>query len=266
MLRAVGLYFDLANSYGGGEARLFAVMGEAFKDQYLAQGVRSKRIVVTGHPSHDEAYARVAALDAAARASIRARYDLPQEGTVVLYATQPVLWRRVMTPEQLHDGVRAIASEVARLPGRPCLVLKLHPRERLEDYAFCADLDPSVRVIARAEMIELIGASDAFISSSSSTVLLAMMLDRPIVTVNLHAVPHFDAFEAIGGTLHVRTAEAFGRALGLALTDPATRDRLAAERRAVLARYTRFDGRATERIAGLIARAVADAPRAVGAA
>ena len=164
-----------------------------------------------------------------------------------------------MTHEQLRASVRAIAGAVAALPGPPRLVLKLHPRERPEDYAFCAELDPPVRVIARAEMTELIGASDLFVSASSSTVLLAMMLDRPIVTVNLEAVPHFDAFEAIGGTLHVRTVEAFADAARLALADGPTRDRLAAERRAVLARYTRFDGRATEQIAALIADAIADA-------
>ena len=37
-LRALGLDFDLVNSYGGGEARLFAVMGEAFRDQFVGAG------------------------------------------------------------------------------------------------------------------------------------------------------------------------------------------------------------------------------------
>ena len=129
-LGALGLSFDLANSYGGGEARLFAVMGEAFKEQFLAQGVRDKRILVTGHPTHDAAYARATTLDAAARAAIRARYRLPANRGLVLYATQPVLWRRVLTPEQLRASVRAIAQAVATLPGPPALILKLHPRER----------------------------------------------------------------------------------------------------------------------------------------
>ncbi len=261
LLRGLGLSFDLAESYGGGEARLFAVMGEAFEAQYRAQGVRNKRIVVTGHPAHDVAHSQAAAIDARARAAIRARYRLPADGPMVLYATQPVLWRRVMTPDQLRASVRAIAAAVAGLPGLPHLVLKLHPRERPEEYAFCADLNPPVRVIADAEMAELIAASDLFVSSSSSTVLLAMMLDRPIVTVNLDSVPHFDAFEEIGGTLHVRTPEAFAAAAAQALADLPTRERLQGERKAVLARYTRFDGRATERIATLIVDAVAEARR-----
>ena len=217
-LRALGLSFDLANSYGGGEARLFAVMGEAFRDQFVAQGVTSKRIVVSGHPTHDTVFRRAQTLDAGRRGptSVRATAST-QDRTIVLYATQPVLWRKVMTRETLERNVRAMAEAVHRQPGCE-LVLKLHPREDPADYAFCATLDPPVRVITQAEMPELIAACDLFVSSSSSTVLLAMMLDRPIITVNFDEVPHFDQFEPIGGTLHVRThdafADAFERAAG----------------------------------------------------
>ena len=256
ILSGLGLSFDMVESYGGGEARIFAVMGEAFKEQYLAQGVRGKRIEVTGHPTHDAAYALAQSLDVGERGRLRARYGLPADRPVVLYATQPVLWRRVITAAQLEQNVRTIARAVAECPEQPPLVLKLHPRERADDYAFCAGLEPPVRVIPDANMTELIAASDAFISSSSSTVLLAMMLDRPIVTVNFNDVPHFDFFESIGGTLHTRTPDEFSDAIRRALGDEPTRQDLALQRERVLSRYTRFDGRATERLANLIAEAI----------
>src|SRR5204863_6142328 len=88
-LRTLGLDFDLANSYGGGEARLFAVMGEAFREQFTAQGVRGKQIVVCGHPTHDAVYRRAQTVDAAERARIRAAYELSPDRRIVLYATQP---------------------------------------------------------------------------------------------------------------------------------------------------------------------------------
>jgi CDP-glycerol glycerophosphotransferase (TagB/SpsB family) len=140
-------------------------------------------------------------------------------------------------------------------------VLKLHPRENAADYQFCERLDPPVRVIPTADVSELIGACDLFVSSSSSTVLLAMMLDRPIVTVNFNEVPHFDYFESVGGTLHTRSPGEFAAAVRLALEDPATRELLARQRADVLARYTRFDGGATQRLAAIIANA--HAPDAV---
>jgi glycosyltransferase involved in cell wall biosynthesis len=254
-LRALGLDFDLVNSYGGGEARLFAVIGAAFRDQFLGQGVRGKQIVVTGHPTHDAVFRRAQTVNAAERGVIRERYAIPQEATFVLYATQPVLWRKVMTREALERNVRAIARTVAERPG--CrLVLKLHPREEPADYAFCDTLDPPVRVIAQAEVPDLIAACDLFISSSSSTVLLAMMLDRPIVTVNFDEVPHFDQFEAIGGTVHVRTHAQFADAFQRLLEDGQVVEQLRRQRRDVVARYTRFDGRAADRIAALIADAI----------
>jgi hypothetical protein len=254
-LRALGLSFDLVNSYGGGEAKLFAVMGEAFREQFVRQGIRDKRIVVTGHPTHDLVFRRATSIDDAERAAIRRRYELEPAGTIVLYATQPVLWRKVMTRETLERNVRAIASAIAARPG--CrLILKLHPREDPADYRFCAELDPPVRVIAQAEMPDLIAATDLFVSSSSSTVLLAMMLDRPIVTLNFDAVPHFDQFEPIGGTIHIRTYEQFASALDRLLDDRQAANDLRRRRQHVIARYTRFDGRAAERIAGVLAEAI----------
>jgi glycosyltransferase involved in cell wall biosynthesis len=102
----------------------------------------------------------------------------------------------------------------------------------------------------------LIAGCDLFISSSSSTVLLAMMLDRPIITVNFDAVPHFDQFESIGGTVHVRTHEQFAAALIRLFEDDEAAAFLRRQRQEVLARYTRFDGRAAERIAGLLIEAI----------
>ena len=255
ILGVLGLRFDLVESYGGGEAERFAVMGSAFREQFLAQGVRKQEIAVTGHPTHDTVYQRVQTIAAASRAAIRDQYGLPQDRSVALYATQPVLWRKVITRQTLETNVRAMARAVSQLDGCT-LALKLHPREDPTDYAFCATLDPPVQVITQAEMPDLIATCDLFISSSSSTVLLAMLLDRPIVTVNFDQVPHFDQFEPIGGTVHVRTHAAFAEAARQLLTDTSARGQLQAQRRDVVARYTRFDGRAAERIAGMVADAL----------
>jgi glycosyltransferase involved in cell wall biosynthesis len=255
VLRLLGLKFNLVSSYGGGEARQFAVMGEAFREQFVSQGVRGKAIVPTGHPTHDVVFRQAQRIDARQRSEIRARYGFGADRTIVLYATQPVLWRKVVTRETLEQNVRAIADAVRRDPTRQ-LVLKLHPREDPADYAFCERLNPAVMVIPTAEMPELIAACDLFVSSSSSTVLLAMMLDRPIITVNFDHVPHFDQYESIGGTLHVRTHAAFAEALDRALDDPDARAALAAQQRSVLERYTRFDGHAADRIAALLAESV----------
>ena len=255
VLGALGLHFALVNSYGGGEARLFAVMGAAFREQFVRQGVRGKQIVATGHPTHDTVFRRAETIDAVRRTSIRRRYGLASDRTIVLYATQPVLWRKVMTRETLERNVRAIASAVGEQPGCE-LVLKLHPRENPADYGFCTTLDPPVRVIAQAEMPDLIASCDLFISSSSSTVLLAMMLDRPIVTVNFDAVPHFDQFEAIGGTVHVRTHAQFAAAFDRLLGDQQAGEQLRRQRQDVVARYTRFDGHAAARIADLLVDAI----------
>jgi hypothetical protein len=249
----LGVRFDLVNSYGGGEARVFAVMGAAFRDQFLGQGVRKERIEITGHPLHDAAFAQRQDLTPSRMATLKRWYGLPAQARVVLYATQPVLWRAVMSREQLVENVQALGRAVAALGPEWLLLLKLHPRESMADYRPALADDLPIRLIGSGQIAELIAPAEVFISSSSSTVLTAMMLDKPIVTVNFNEVPHFDYFEPVGGTLHVRTPAAAAEALRLAAFDPAVRERLATERASVLGRYARFDGCATERLADLVA-------------
>jgi hypothetical protein len=249
-----GVHFRLVNSYGGGEARVLAVMGEAFRQQFLAQGVRKERIEVTGHPLHDLAYAQRAAAGPAADAVAREKYGLPERARLVLYATQPVLWRAVISHQQLRDNVRALGRAVAALGEDFLLVLKLHPRESADDYAGLGDDGLPILIRPEGEIAELIAPAELFISSSSSTILQAMMLDKPIVTVNFNQVPHFDYYERVGGTLHVRTPDQAAEALRLAVFDQPTRARLAEQRAAVLAQYARFDGQATGRLADLVER------------
>jgi hypothetical protein len=255
--RLLDVKFDLANSYGGGEARVFAVMGRAFRQQFLAQGVRKERIEVTGHPLHDLAFARRAPLSSQDSSEVRARYHLPPEARIVLYATQPVLWRAVVTRDQLTKNVLELGRAVSALGHQFELLLKLHPREAPEDYAQALDTDLPIRLVQYAEITDLIGLCEVFISASSSTVLMAMMLDKPIVTVNFNQVPHFDYYETLGGTLHVKDPAQAQEALCLALFDGPTRARLATERADVLARCARFDGRATQRLADLVVEVAA---------
>jgi hypothetical protein len=92
-----------------------------------------------------------------------------------------------------------------------------------------------------------------------------MMLDRPIVTVNFNQVLHFDFFESIGGTLHVRTFDELSDALERIVNDEATRADLAQGRQAALDRLACFDGHATERVTDLLVTApTREAPSTAG--
>jgi hypothetical protein len=250
-LRALDLEFHLANTYGGGEAQWMAVMGEAFAEQFRGQGARKRAIYATGHPSHDASYRLARTWGESDSAEELDRLRVGRHARLITYATQPTLWRKALTPGRLRDMVNTVADGVAALGPEFTLVIKLHPREDAADYEFLRDR-PGVLVVKDADVQRLIAASDGFVSSSSSTLLFAMMLDKPIVTVNFDAVPHFDYFAQLGGTLHVRAAADFAPSLAAALRDPAVRARLREEQRQLLVRYTRFDGKAAQRIVDLV--------------
>jgi hypothetical protein len=246
-----GVGFQLANTYGGGEAPYLAVMGNAFEQQFREQGAQKTAIYVAGHPSHDAVFERVKCWQEQDRLAVLTDLGFAPSARLVAYATQPTLWRGVLTPSGLREMVETVVEAALALGPEHVLVVKLHPRERLEDYAFLEGR-ARVAVVKDADVQRLIAASDVFVSSSSSTLLYAMMFGKPIVTINFHGVQHFDYFANLGGTLHVSRAEEFASALAAALRDDETRTRLWQEQQALLARFSRFDGLATERLVSLI--------------
>jgi CDP-glycerol glycerophosphotransferase (TagB/SpsB family) len=250
-LGLLGVGFQLANTYGGGEAQFLAVMGEAFRQQFLAQGARKREIYVTGHPSHDSVFRHVQKWQESDRLSVISGLGFSPHARLIAYATQPTLWRGVLTADELRAMVEDVVDGVLSRGPDFALVVKLHPRERPEDYAFLSGRE-RVTVVKDADIQRIIAASDVFISSSSSTLLYAMMFGKPIVTINFHSVQHFDFFAGLGGTLHVTRPGDLSSAVDAALSDTTTRAWLRREQMDLLERYSRFDGCATDRLVSLI--------------
>jgi glycosyltransferase involved in cell wall biosynthesis len=80
----------------------------------------------------------------------------------------------------------------------------------------------------------------------------AHLLDVPTVTFDFFRTPGYDMWAKAGGVLHVTEPAAFSETVRRALDDPETRERLAAERKIFRRTHLRDDGKATERIVGLI--------------
>ena len=132
------------------------------------------------------------------------------------------------------------------------LVVTIHPREELKDYAFLKKYGSRVAVCKGYELITLVEACDLYISQFSSTILMAMACGKPVVTFNFTDMVGPSHFAVIGGTLHVTSPEQLKDTVISALKNDKIRQQLYAEQQQVVSNYMKFDGKVVERFLSFI--------------
>ncbi len=236
-------------SWATGPATLKTVIGPAFRDQFAAQGADPDRIRVAGLPEHDDLHTlatdrgRIEAL----RKETRARFGVADDQPLAVVGARAT--REDGYPAgDVYDELRAVISALLDRPEGVHVVVKLHPRQNVEEVEDNVGTFDRVVYLRDIDKGPLFCAADLFLSSFSSVILWAIALDIPVVTYNCLRLPGGDIFEEIGATVHARTAADLPGAVEQALVDEATRERLAAEREAVRRSHMVFDGRCVARI------------------
>jgi len=182
---------------------------------------------------------------------------------MVLVTTQPIE-RRFQLAEPC-SWLQALADACGELGAR--LVIKPHPQEvDLEAYHALARERPEVvTFVAHGErpLAELIGECEVLITRFSTTAMEANLVGKLVLTVNLGGGRDQYPYAEEGGAVAARSCEEILPVLRRLLTDQVTRQRLAQSRRRFIERHVGpADGRATERIAAIIAeRAARDTPQ-----
>ena len=135
-------------------------MGRTLKSSTL-EGVAGKATVITGHPLHDAAFRRLNQVRMDRISSTCApRMDSPWTSALFCTRRSRSSGGGAITPEELRENIEAMNVAVSALGSDYRLTVKIHPRESVDDYAFCAELQPAVWVIPDAEMTDLIALAD----------------------------------------------------------------------------------------------------------
>jgi len=224
-----------------------ALFGESARRLLLDLGRYPREgLVLTGSPKFDELVAAAAGRD---RSALRRGLGVGEDERLVVVASR---YRAIRDTHAsigpvLPSFVRAIES----IPGVRCLV-KPHPAEAPGDYR--ADLAGAFRIRvlpAAADLVELLHAADLLVTVESLSAVEALVLARPVVVLN--QPNHLRELVDRGVALGVAAGEDPRPALEAALFDAATRGRLEAARARYLDEVALgVDGRATERLLGLI--------------
>jgi glycosyltransferase involved in cell wall biosynthesis len=188
------------------------------------------------------------------RDGICREFGLHPEKRIVLVATG-ALQSRYGYPD--HDRMLLDAVYSAKV-SRPelQLVVKLHPKEDgALQRVMAAEMGLTDVVIVKERLVELLRICDLLVTMHSAVAMEAIAMGKPVVAVNLTGEEDPYPYAGSGAAIGVYEQEDLLPAVHAVLEDPKTRRKLdAGRRRFVRDHLNEADGRASERIAQLVAR------------
>jgi hypothetical protein len=165
---------------------------------YVALGFSPDRVTVCGHPHYDQVQAAAAELARRDRGVLRRRlFPGVEDGrTVAVFAAETsngmdpgeyrwssdyTLRGRGESTGRTEIVLEEFLDAVQRLPARPYLVLRLHPKNHRDDFsAYLPEFD---RVSAGESPLELLYAADLVVGLTSMLMLEAILLRRPALAI-----------------------------------------------------------------------------------
>ena len=234
-------------------ADLLCVTGEAERRAIGSHLRDPDKAVVVGNPALDHLVAKLDALPptTACRAEVAQALGIPPARRWVVYTTG-------------YINTFMFAGVLEALTGLPYthLIVKVHPGESASFYA--ERIPPALRervalTHTELDLHRLLRAADAVVSYVSTTILEAMLLERPVVTVNFspqeNPLPLADY-----GVPEGRTVEGLRAEVARALDDPAWRAELLRRQVRFVADYAyQNDGQAARRVADVIGSLLVEA-------
>lgn len=227
------------------------VGSERLRRIFIASGASAKRVHAFGLPLQD-------AFLKAGRARFAALNARPANATLrILVATQPFVQEFDYNGALLADLARALAA----LPFSVELVIKPHPREMIERYR---EPIASLEGLARPPLLfdgpfeAALDIADVLVSRTSTSLEFAALGGVPgIAHLDRYPAEIVERLDYLRDPVTIKTFDAESLSAALAFYAPETRlaafTEYASRREAYLAEYFPGCGRATERVAALIA-------------
>jgi glycosyltransferase involved in cell wall biosynthesis len=225
--------------YGFLNTDVIAVNGASAGNVFRKRGVSPKRIVVTGMPHYDETFEL--------GKSVRSREKVEGSKLVAFLSENLPL-------SETFRMITSAAEAVLSIPGT-MMIIRPHPRENPSIYGDFVKRFSSggIKVDSTTPLLELLLKADACVTGFSNVAVEAMILNRPVICMNLEERPDMLDYIGEGAALGVRKAEETASVLNNALFDKGVRAALARGRRAFLKKhFYRTDGKSSLRIVSLI--------------
>ncbi len=232
-----------------GRANAIAVESPFMEKYYLASGLPREQLVVTGALYDDLLAARLARRDEHRAALVRKLALDPAKPILVcaLPPDQSDTRRPNVEFSSFNELLRAWGRALANARGFN-VVLVHHPRTSRSDIEFLRT-EFGLR-IADDVIVDLIPACDVYAAYASATIRLAIACGTPVIHYDCHRF-HYSDYLDVPGVVTTYDLGGFKQRLA-ELSDPVTRETLAARQRRFTQEANILDGRAGERMLKLV--------------
>ncbi|MDO8055933.1 MAG: UDP-N-acetylglucosamine 2-epimerase [Candidatus Hermodarchaeota archaeon] len=228
-------------------ASITSVIGPSFKKVLTdVSAYPESKVAISGQPRYDVFYFTDRIYD---KSAFLKRFNLDPKKKIVLLATQPFPLERLR-----HEFFTNTLNNLRSIEGIQ-IVVKPHPNEAIQWFTDqLASVKTTVVVLPPFfDTIEAIYASDVFLSVNSTTIIEALILNKPVVVVNLSKQTEPLPWVEEGAALGVYEAKSIQRTVENALYDEKVRKKLDAKRTDFVHKHLyKIDGKATERVIDLI--------------
>lgn len=235
-----------------------AVWGRADFERYVSLGNHPDKLAITGSPKYDRLYFKNLS---ASKELVYKKLRLRAGDDFAVLATQPIVkFSSHRTDDENEVLIRSVLSAIRGIPDLK-LVIKLHP---FEDYLMykklLKEIGASGAILIRdVDIFSLIRESAFLITVNSTVGLEAMILEKPVITINLSKREDLLPFAKKGAALGVYRQEDIAPAIERILKDRQLNKQLQIKQKEVVSRYIyQLDGRSSERVVDLINNMKAD--------
>jgi spore coat polysaccharide biosynthesis predicted glycosyltransferase SpsG len=228
-----------------------AAMGQVIKNIYTESGTTPDRIVVTGVAHFDLLFNRSKEQDK----QVLLGSDIEPGKRTILFTTDNI---SLSETQRMLTGVIDAVLKMNDIQ----LVIKVHPSEDMGPHRAMAEKyrDSRVHVVKDTDLYALISNCELLITKFSTTALEAMMVGKPVVTINLSGHPTPVPYAEEGAAIGVYRYEDIEQAIVKTLYDEETRSKLKAGRDRFVRNWAgEPDGKAAQRIVTLMKEMMASA-------
>lgn len=236
---------------------IIGVSGYSVKEQLINEGINSARIHIVGNPLHDKMLNFIKISRIEAIRSLQSVLPFSSNIQIITYCTEVVeeIYGSYYN-SYLNEELKRIFDD---LPDNIKIVIKLHPRESQKERKALKDLFYGDRyyVIENIDLPLLLRASLLMITHVSATILDAILLNTPILRINIQ---HDKQYDPIVPNLDIVTSysfDDFNIKLNKLINGKDYRNKALQSLREWIKNYSAYsDGDSTARIKQLIAEIV----------
>jgi len=238
--------FGINYLYGNLLSDNVSVYGQKYKDILTYLGNESEKIVITGNPAWDYL------VEDDFKNKDVLNLNLPHNKNIIILAT-------MIFPFELRNNlVYPTIKALTHLPD--ChLVIKLHPEEKPDFYKeLINQYELNATIVEDLSLLHpLIKISKLVIISNSTVGLETLILNKPLIDINLTNKPYYQDYVKEGVALGIRKEEDLLPAIKSILENETIRKKLEKKRKRYVYEHAyKMDGKAAERVADLITRMI----------